>query len=113
MVRLLETLASERTIDTRTLCGATAGYLLLGISGGLMLTVLGSEYPGGFYDNFSRQVLAMPDVGSLAADRLSWDLNYGRLNYFAFVSLTTVGYGDITPTIPVTRLACKIGRAHV
>ena len=33
-------------------------------------------------------------------------MSYGRLNYFAFVSLTTVGYGDLTPVIPAIRLAC-------
>lgn len=28
-----------------------------------------------------------------------------RITYFAFVSLTTVGYGDITPIKPVAQLA--------
>ena len=106
MVRLLGVLGQERRIDGRTLCGATAGYLLLGISGGLLLTVLDSEFPGGFYDNFAHQALTMPEASRLSGGQVSWDLNFGRLNYFAFVSLTTVGYGDITPVIPVTRLAC-------
>jgi voltage-gated potassium channel Kch len=26
-----------------------------------------------------------------------WTLNFVRLTYFAFVSLTTVGYGDVVP----------------
>jgi voltage-gated potassium channel len=106
MLRLLGVLARERRIDRLSLYGATAGYLLLGISGGLLLTVLDSEFPGGFYDNFARQALSMPEISGVGGERVSWDLNYGRLNYFAFVSLTTVGYGDITPVIPATRLAC-------
>jgi voltage-gated potassium channel len=106
MIRLLEALAQERRIDNRTLFGATAGYLLLGISGGLLLTVLDSAIPGGFYDNFSREALTMPRMTELSGERISWELNYGRLNYFAFVSLTTLGYGDITPVVPATRLAC-------
>jgi len=106
MWRLVRVLAWERRIDNRTLCGATAGYLLLGISGGLLLTVLDSVVPGGFYDNFTREALTMPTMASASDGRISWDLNYGRLNYFAFVSLTTLGYGDITPVVPLTRLAC-------
>lgn len=106
IMRLLEALAHERRIDNRTLCGATAGYLLLGISGGLLLTVLDSAMPGGFYDNFTREALTMPRVSEFSGERISWELNYGRMNYFAFVSLTTLGYGDITPVLPATRLAC-------
>jgi hypothetical protein len=106
MWRLLHVLARERRIDGRTLCGATAGYLLLGISGGLLLTVLDSVVPGGFTDNITHEALTMPQVAHGSGERISWDLNYGRLNYFAFVSLTTLGYGDITPVVPITRLAC-------
>ena len=109
-LRLLRVLADERRIDLRSLCGATAGYLLLGISGGLMLTVLDSVLPGGFQDNLSRLPLTMPppSLASLGSDRIAWELDYGRLNYFAFVSLTTLGYGDITPVVPATRLACLL-----
>ena len=106
MVRLLRVLARERHIDGRMLSGATAGYLLLGISGGLVLTVLDSVMPGGFHDVLSGEVLTMPQIHGFSSDRIAWDQNYGRLNYFAFVSLTTLGFGDITPVVPATRLAC-------
>ncbi len=106
MVRLMQVLAKERRIDGRILAGATAGYLLLGISGGLLLTVLDSIHPDGFYDNFTHQSISMPHDILGDRERMSWDLNYGRLSYFAFVSLTTLGYGDITPVVPLTRLAC-------
>lgn len=106
MVRLLRVLRIERRIDGRMLHGATAGYLLLGISGGLVLTVLDSVIPGGFHDNLSGEVLTMPPISGFGVDRVAWDQNYGRLNYFAFVSLTTLGFGDITPVFPATRLAC-------
>lgn len=108
MLRLLIVLGDERRVDIRSLYGATAGYLLLGISGGLMLTVLDSVFPGGFQDNLSHQVLTMPPPSLLGGNRIAWDLDYGRLNYFAFVSLTTLGYGDITPVLPATRLACLL-----
>ena len=105
MARLVGALARERRIDGRLLSGATAGYLLLGISGGLCLTVIATLQPGGFRDNLTGQILTMPAIGAPVEDSSSWDLDFGRLNYFAFVSLTTVGYGDITPMTPLTRMA--------
>lgn len=105
IVRLLRVLAVERHLDSRLLFGATAGYLLLGISGGLVLTVLDSLMPGGFHDVLSGETLKIPEHSGFSFDRIAWDQNYGRLNYFAFVSLTTVGFGDITPVLPATRLA--------
>jgi len=106
IVRLLRVLAAARSLDSRLLFGATAGYLLLGISGGLVLTVLDSVMPAGFHDTISGEVLQMPKATGFGFDRIAWDQNYGRLNYFAFVSLTTLGFGDITPVVPATRLAC-------
>jgi hypothetical protein len=32
-------------------------------------------------------------------------LDLSRIYYFAFVSLTTVGYGDIVPTTPTAQMA--------
>ena len=37
-----------------------------------------------------------------------WTLSFVRLNYYAFVSLTTMGYGDV---LPVTPLAMMLGVA--
>jgi len=73
MMRRLEVLAHERLIDGRTLCGATAGYLLFGISCGLLLTMLDTEFPGGLYDSSSHQVLTMPEASHLGQARISWD----------------------------------------
>jgi hypothetical protein len=33
-----------------------------------------------------------------------WRLNFVKLNYFAFVSLTTTGYGDILPITPAAQM---------
>lgn len=34
-----------------------------------------------------------------------WSLDFTRIQYFAFVSLTTVGYGDIIPATPISQMA--------
>ncbi|MDP4707232.1 MAG: potassium channel family protein, partial [Cyanobium sp. MAG_237] len=33
-----------------------------------------------------------------------WGLNFVLLNYFAFVSLTTMGYGDVIPESPLAQM---------
>ncbi|MCX5949074.1 MAG: potassium channel family protein [Cyanobacteria bacterium] len=103
---LLQALARERTVEGRVLAGATAGYLLLGIAGGLVLTVLASLIPGSFRDSVSGEGLIMPALGSVAQAGPLWDHGFQRLNYFAFVTLSTVGYGDVIPTAPVVQVVC-------
>ena len=103
---LLHALATEQEMDGRVLAGATAGYLLLGIAGGLVLTVLASLLPGSFRDSVTGADLVLPAIGSLAQADSLWDQGFQRLNYFAFVTLSTVGYGDVIPTAPVVQVVC-------
>ena len=32
-----------------------------------------------------------------------WRDNFGEVAYYSYITMTTVGYGEITPAIPVTR----------
>ena len=64
--------------------GAVAAYLLLGLAWTSAYEVVLLASPSAF---------RFPDAN---ADLLS-------LLYFSFVTLTTVGYGDITPVLPVAR----------
>jgi voltage-gated potassium channel len=102
-LRLILTLAQERRVSGDVLQGALAGYLMLGLSGGLIFAALETIQPGSFG-------LAGMEVnqgeGAVEASRLGgqqvWELNFMQLNYFAFVSLTTTGFGDV---LPITGLA--------
>ena len=107
--RLVHGLSQERLVNERVLAGALAGYLLLGLSGGLLLSVLETMVPGSF-----RALAQEPGGGgsillaNAPINRLNlavWEINFMRLNYFAFVSLTTVGYGDIIPVQPWAQMA--------
>jgi hypothetical protein len=105
LVRLLHRLARESPGEGALVAGGLAGYLLLGISGGLLLTVIDSLVPGCFRDTATGVMVQLPPLGSALEATSTWDVNVQRITYFAFVSLTTVGYGDISPVKPVAQLA--------
>ena len=65
--------------------GAIVLYLLLGLIWGVVYAVLGAHSPGAF-------------AGHAGADGTLTDWVY-----FSFVTLTTVGYGDITPVATSAR----------
>lgn len=95
--RLIQQLANEHTVDEPVLGGALAGYLMLGISGGFLCAAMETVVP----DSFSGV-----DLTPSGPDELDpvWRLNFVKLNYFAFVSLTTTGYGDILPVTAAAQI---------
>ena len=73
------------------LFGAVCGYLLLGIIWSVLYAAVETGYPGSF------QVAATPEGRAASApDRAT-------LTYFSFITLATVGYGDVTPATPLAR----------
>jgi hypothetical protein len=109
LMRLLVLLRQEEQITSSVLAGAIAGYLMLGITGGLILSVLETLQPGSFVDLVASQSGNVVTRSHHMTDMVSgqvWDLDFSRLNYFAFVSITTVGYGDIVPVRRLAQMAC-------
>lgn len=104
--RLIGALALERRVSRRVVGGALAGYLLLGLCGGLLLCVIESLQPGSFRSALDGTDPLMRGGSLPQASPLSliWERNFLRMNYFAFVSLTTVGYGDIIPVQPLAQM---------
>jgi voltage-gated potassium channel Kch len=73
--------------------GAVCGYLLLGIIWSLLYHAAETAAPGSF---------RMPSSGTDVAARATADS--GLLSYFSFVTLATVGYGDVTPATPLAQM---------
>ncbi len=82
VVVLLHVLRADRITAEQT-SGAVAAYLLLGIVWGLAYSILDTVAPGS---------LSIGRAGS-AADAGG----IGAYVYYSFVTLTTLGYGDVTP----------------
>jgi len=80
---LFRVFAGGRVNEHRIL-GAVSGYLLLGLTWATIYGLVEAVYPGAFVRNVA------------SGDRRDWI-------YYSFVTLTTTGYGDITPVHPVAR----------
>ncbi len=74
-------------VDANRIVGAICIYLLMGLIWALMYMFLAQAIPGAF--NGLEQVV--------------WYENFSVISYYSFVTLTTLGYGDISPVAPVAR----------
>jgi hypothetical protein len=78
----------SRRVTSDVLAGAVAGYVLLGLTWASAFAVLEAGHP-----------LAFTGGGQRAGGILS----YRDLVYFSFITLMSVGFGDITPLSPMAR----------
>lgn len=82
----------EATVSADSVYGAFCGYLLVGLAFGHLYTVIEAVAPGSF---LRPETMALPLQHQ---DRLHF-----LFTYFSFATLTTVGYGDITPAREMAR----------
>lgn len=76
------------SINIFRICGAIAVYVILGLLWGEIYTLIYLLNPEAFYFNPTTQ-LGEPPISELI--------------YLSFVSLTTIGFGDILPVYPLAR----------
>ena len=90
----LRHLLHVRKVNSNVICAALCLYLILGIFWGALYQIL--------------HVLS-PDA--LAGGLLTPEMDPGKrihvLNYFSFVTLSTLGYGDITPQTQAAASLCQ------
>jgi hypothetical protein len=98
VIVLIMQIAAKKRVDVRVIVGAINGYLLLGLAASAAVAVI---------------TLHTPEAFSLCAETSGLavsDTPFSDHVYYGFVTLTTVGYGDIVPHAPHAKsLAILIG----
>jgi voltage-gated potassium channel len=92
-VAIILTIIKSSKVTANIICGAIAGYLFIGLSGAFIALFLESLNPGSFL---------------AGGELLSQEGLAEELVYYSMVSLSTIGYGDITPAAP---MACSLSLA--
>jgi voltage-gated potassium channel len=85
-VLIVASLFRRQAVSLDSVFGVVCGYLLLGMAWGVLYSMLDTVRPGSF------------EVGSRLAEQVQADHSrIGLFTYYSFITLTTVGYGDVTP----------------
>ena len=84
-------IARAKKVDLNIILDAINGYLLLSIVFGILVALIMKFNPGAF--NFPEL-----EVSGVKTSR-----DFSEYMYYSLVSITTLGYGDIVPKIPVAR----------
>jgi hypothetical protein len=96
---LLRSIFDSRQVTFNTVCASLCIYLLLGLVWALAYSVVDVLDPAAF-------------TYTVHADKSPSWLQAGTGNtevlYFSFATLTTLGYGDIVPTSPISRMLASI-----
>jgi len=89
IVAILKDVLTVEKVDFDTISGALSGYLLMGLLWGFAYQALEIAWPGSF---------DLGDGGLTVARGESYATqHWSVLFYFSYVTLTTTGYGDVTP----------------
>lgn len=88
-VSLIVHVASSKDVNANIIFSAINGYLLLGIIGGIALLSIDLFTPN--------SILSNSELRSM-----------GHYIYFSFVTLTTLGYGDLTPVVAGSRVVSML-----
>ncbi len=97
-VKVIKTMFALKKVDAQIIAGSVAAYLLFGLSGAMLIDMINVIYPASF----------------------DFDFTYGGgydTVYFSFVTLSTLGYGDIAPHTPqgqaVAMLISIVGQLYL
>ena len=85
-IALRDVVMRDRGVDANRLAGAVSVYLLMGLNWAIVF-----------------KFLTLVDPGAFTGLEGSSDQTFLHLLYYSFVTLTTLGYGDISPVSPVAR----------
>lgn len=91
-VLIVKSLFGARPLTFDSVLGAVCGYLFLGLGWAVLYSLIEGFRPGSF--EISPKLITVGEPARPLPHVLT---------YYSFVTLTTVGYGDISPVSPATR----------
>jgi hypothetical protein len=83
---ILRAIFRQETVSADAIYGAFCGYLLVGVAFSHVYCLLEAASPGAFEEKVD-----------VTTRRQDYEHRHFTLVYFSLITLTTVGYGDITP----------------
>jgi hypothetical protein len=98
-VLIVKSLFGAGRVSADSVSGTICGYLFLGLAWAMVYAMIAHARP----DSFALHgPLAQPGGGPASAEVLI---------YYSFVTLTTLGYGDVVPATPITQTCAWIEAA--
>lgn len=97
VVLMIRHIARSKQVTPTIILSSINGYLLLGVLGGALLAI--ADAVDKVYSNVGASGIAFPGAGQPET------IDY---TYFSFVTLSTLGYGDITPISHLSRAIAVI-----
>lgn len=91
VLSLIKQVSSTATVTFKVIVDSITGYLLLGFAFSLIVAIISTKIPGAYNTNFSANL--DKDMLEPMQDNI----------YYTFMTFTTTGYGDITPTHPISK----------
>lgn len=97
IVLVIKNIFSNNAVTIDTIAESLCAYLLLGFAFASIYGLLDTLQPGSFLSSINREIISFS----------SEDAGLNRI-YFSFITLLTVGYGDIVPNLPTAKLVTII-----
>lgn len=82
----------EKNVDKKVILGLVSGYISLGFLGFFLFASIQLTHEGAF-------------AGLLLEDNVDFIVQTDSLLYYSFITLLTIGYGEIIPVIPIAQKA--------
>lgn len=96
---ILRSVLTTRRVTYDTISGAICGYLLFGVMYAFAFVIISYFYPGSFGASLGL---------SLARGHMHIKHQFEHYIYFSFVTLASLGYGDVVPLSPPARAFAAI-----
>jgi len=91
IIQILLFIYNQKKVTTDLIVGAAVVYLLMALAWSFIFGVVEGLHPGSF---------SIPEIEGISISR--------SFLYYSFVTLTTLGYGDITPVTSLARSLCVL-----